>query len=354
MINKEFLIKLNNRIKFATLIGISFLFIACSTKVTVTAIKPSIINDKDVKQISILKFKNDNISLSSYIEAKMDKVIFNDKKYFEIINRKELNTILEEQKLQDSGLVNGINDNSLGLSMVKSLVTGKVNSTTKSQKYFYETRTNYDRCLEFKIENGKKKYCQRYAKYSVNCTKYFFNVSATIGISKVSNSNSLYNETFSKEKLIESCNDRSKIVPHEKVVYEELSKKIADDFVSNISPSYYYFQVVLIEDEDIHYTWEQEKLLENGLKMIELDRINKAKIIFDKLVLSTSSKSSTALYNLALCEELLGNFEAAYKSYLKAEDIAMLDEVNEDISKAVKRVKKTLVDKQKAMNQINS
>ena len=154
------------------MIIICSIFIACSTKVIVKAIKPSAINDSSIKQVSILNFKNDDISLASSIESQMNKVIFNKKNYFKIINRKELDIILKEQKLQDSGLVNNANS-SLGLSVIKSLVTGEINSATKSKKYFYENRTNYDRCLSYKMEDGKKNYCQKYAKYRVNCTKYF-------------------------------------------------------------------------------------------------------------------------------------------------------------------------------------
>jgi len=343
-----------NLLKSFAFICISFLFISCATKITVTALRPSIVYDKDIKQVSILKFKNDNISLSSYIEAKMGKILFDDKKYFKIINREDIDTILEEQKLQDSGLVNDIDENLFGLSTVKSLITGKVNSTTKSTKYFYETRTNYDRCLKYKVKNGKKRYCERYAKYKVRCTKYSFNVNATISISKVSNANMIYNETFSEKYTTTSCSDSHEIVANEKVIYEELSHKIASDFVSKISPSYYDTKVILIEDEDISYTNTEEKLFSNGLKLIELDRINKAKIIFERLVLSTTSKSSTALYGLALCEELLGNLDTAYALYIKAEDITLLNDLNEDISNAVKRVRKALISKQRATKQINN
>ena len=66
------------------LTSISILFTACSQKVTIKALKPSSVEDSAIKKISIKTIKNDDISLTSNIQSKMNNVQFNNKKYFTI------------------------------------------------------------------------------------------------------------------------------------------------------------------------------------------------------------------------------------------------------------------------------
>jgi hypothetical protein len=106
------------------------IFAGCSQKVTIRAIKPSVINDKDIKKISVEPFFNDNISLSSNIKSNISNVVFNNKKYFTLVNRHDKNKILKEQKLQDSGLVNTKASKLFELGEINSIITGKINSTS--------------------------------------------------------------------------------------------------------------------------------------------------------------------------------------------------------------------------------
>jgi len=338
--------------KLTILIILTILFTACSQKTTIKALKPSQVHDKDIKQIAIKNFTNDTVSLSSNIKSNMDRVYFNDKKYFKIVNRDNLDSILKEQKLQDSGLVDISSDKSFSIAEVKSIITGTLNSKSYTKNHFTEKRTNYDKCIKYKTTKSGKKYCDKYQKYNVNCTNHSFSIDASISINRVSNADIIYTENFTKQSVIKNCQDKNNKVPNSEAIYSNISKNIANDFVSKITPSYQYFRVTIIEDEDIDYTNQEEKLLENSLKLIELNHMEKANQLLKELVSSTKSKSSTALYNFGVTSEALGDLELAYKSYQKAESISMNNEINEDIMFAVKRVKNSLTNRKKAMKQI--
>ena len=343
-----------NIIKAIIFIFFSIFFNGCAQKTTIKTLKPSQVSDKSMKNISIDKFSNDTISLSANIHSYMNNVIFNDKKYFNIVNREDTNRILDEFAIKDSGLVDIKDEESFALADVNSIVTGKINSTNYSVQPFFIYRTNYSRCKDYTVSKNGKRYCARYQKYTVVCHNHQYNVDATIKITKVMDASVLYNNNFNLTKSIETCMDSSKVTPQSSVVYKQISQQIAQQFISKISPSYQYFNVVLIEDEDIDYNSKQEQLLENGLKMVELNNMQGANNVFKMLVSSTSSQSSTALYNLAITEESLGNLEVAFELYKKAEDITLRYEIDENITKAVQRVRLTLRDKQKAMVQINN
>lgn len=340
-----------NIIKLTTII-VTILFLnGCSSKITIKSIKPSLINDKDIKNIAINDFKNDTISLSSTIESTMNKVNFNGKKYFNIVNRKQSDTILKEQKLQDSGIVNIKESKNYGLEDISSIVTGIVNFANNSKDHFYVTRKDYNTCLKYK--NKDKEQCIRYKQYRVLCTNHNFGLNTTITISKVSNSTIIFKENYNKKKTIQTCEDRSNIIPNTKQTHISVAKNIANDFVSTISPTFQYFNVELREDEDIDYTNKEENLLENGLKMIELGHIKESKDIFEKLVDSTKSKSVTALYNLGSTYEYLGDLNIAYELYTKAYNISILNEIDKNILLALKRVKSNMINKNIANKQIN-
>ncbi len=329
-------------------------FSACSQKITVKALIPAQIGDKDIKNLSIERFKNDDIALSHSINSKMAEVTFEGKSYFNIVNREDTNKILEEQKLQDTGLVNNKGLNEYGLSDISSIISGKVNSKAHTKRSYYEDRTDYNTCVQYKTTKDNKKYCTAYRKYSVSCQKHTYNISANINITRVSNSDIIFSKTFLKETSQKVCVDSSKSLASKQSVYELLAKSIADEFVSYISPSYRYLSLTLIEDEDIDYNDTQEKMLENALKLIELKDIVSANELLKKLVNSTAFQSSTALYDLGVTYEYLGELEKAFEVYQKAKNITMQNDLDENIINAVNRIKRSISDSKLAKQQIDN
>lgn len=335
-----------------SLLALSLILLSgCSQKTTIKAIKPAPIHDKDIKKISIEKFSNDTISLAANIASNMSNISFNDKKYFTIVNRTDIKKITKEQKLQDSGLVDIDSNKRFDLGEVNSIITGKIYSTNFDKRNYYIQRTDYNKCAKYKSDN---KTCESFRKYTVLCTKYNYSINSSINISRVSNSSIIYSKNYDMSRTTAICKDESRVAPSPTLIYNQISKDIANQFVSSISPSYQYFSVVLKEDADIDYNEAQEKLLENGLKLLKLKDIKKANEIFQRLVNSTHSKSITALYNLAVTLESLGDLETAYELYKKAEYIAMTQDLDEDIIIALKRVEKSISNRAKANQQIDS
>lgn len=339
---------------FIVLVLLGLFFTACSQKVTVKALVPAQIGDKDIKNVAIELFKNDDISLSSNINSKMRDVIFDDKKYFNIVNRVDAKKILDEQKLQDSGLVNNKGEELYGLSDISAIIGGEVNSKTYNKRRYTEQRTDYNTCIQYRKAKDGKEYCALYRKYNVWCESHSYSVSADVKITRVSNSDIIFSKNFVKNTSQNRCSDSTKSLSSKQTIYELLSQNIADEFVTYISPRYKYLSLTLIEDEDIDYTNTQENMLENSLKLIELKDIKIANKLLVRLVNSTKYQSSTALYNLGVTYEYLGELNKALSVYEKAKNITLLDDMDENIIKAVTRIKKSIEDKNKANEQIRN
>ncbi|HFU76371.1 MAG TPA: hypothetical protein ENK66_09015, partial [Arcobacter sp.] len=136
-------------IRFFLFMWLVVLLNGCAQKANVKSLEPAIISDPSIKEVSIAKFKNDSVNLRESIVSQMDNISFSNKKFFTIVNREDVEQILEEQKLQDSGLVKNRGDEEYGLRDISSIISGKITTKTKKTSKYKEERTNYDKCIKY-------------------------------------------------------------------------------------------------------------------------------------------------------------------------------------------------------------
>lgn len=326
--------------------GFVFIFLTgCTQKATVKTLQPAQVSNKAIKKTSLEKFKKDNVGLRTNIHSAMDRVKFNGKKYFTIVNRQDTKKILKEQELQDSGLVKDDNKG-FALSSIDSVISGKITLKDKSNSIYFTETTNYDKCLK----RDKKNNCIKYATKRNKCIEHHHVLEAHIKITDIHNAKIIFSKQIKKTNTKNECN--SFTWSKSKEVYNKLSRQIANEFVAYISPTYKKMKIELIEDEDIDYTNSQEKLLENGLKFVEHKDYESAKELFEELVQSTKKRSETALYNLGLVYEIMGDYKAAEASYKRALNLTKRNDMNKLIIKANKRIKSTIKKHNKAKEQI--
>ncbi|MDD3061090.1 MAG: hypothetical protein PHW94_09160, partial [Sulfurimonas sp.] len=125
---------------------------------------------------------------------------------------------------------------------------------------------------------------------------------------------------------------------------------MADEFTFKLTPHYRHFDVVLLEDPDLDYTDEQEKLLEVSIEYIKQKRYDKAeKFLFD-LIDTTAAQSYVAFYNLGVVKEAEGQYDEAQEYYEKADSL-MVKPVAE-VSEAYVRIQALIEQHQKTQAQI--
>jgi tetratricopeptide (TPR) repeat protein len=341
--------------KFFHIILFSFIILisGCSTKVTVKGISPGQVNDSTIKNITILDFKNDNISQAREIESALSNLTVEGEKYFNVINREHLNEVIKENSLNSSGIVNSSNDFE-GLEEAESFLTGSVEISDVSKVFYREYRTDYSSCVLYAKNKDGKEYCKEYRRYTVRCQKNLYTLNTKVKIIKVKNSTTLFSKNYLKRKRLKSCYDDPNDLPSVEVVNSELARLIANDVITDIAPHYVYYRVVLLDDEDIKYSEKESNMLQNSLELIKNKRIEKANELLKRLNNSLNAKSYVALYNLGVTEEALGNLQKAYDLYEKAENITLLSSSVDEVSNAVQRIKIELQKQKKAKAQISN
>ena len=319
-----------------------FFITGCSQKVTIRALEPAEVDRiAATKKISIAPFQNDRVGLSTKIEANLAKHRLDNKKYFTIVSRNDLQKIIKEQKIQNSGLIDQSTAVEVGaLIGAEAIVSGNVGRVTSTDTRFYEERR---RCVDKK--------CKETIIYRVGCTKRAVGLSAEIRIIDIVHGDIIYGDTMERAKVYKHCSDDSRALPSKEMAAQSLASSIANSFTYKLLPHYRSFNVVLLEEPDLDYTDDQEKLLEVSLKYIEQARYDKAQKFLFLLIDSTAQQSYVPFYNLGVIKEAEGNYEEAEEYYKVADDL-MVDPVDE-ISEAYIRIKKLIIKREQAYSQIS-
>lgn len=317
------------------LLGIAtatLLISGCAQKATVYAIQPAEVDRMaSTKKVAVGAFSHDAVGLSKKIEVGLAGKKVDGKSYFTTISRSDINKVIEEQRLQNSGLFDESSSVKMGkLLGAQALISGDISSASMSDKSFYEKRT---KCSDEK--------CKETYKYSVRCTRRDMAIVAQIKIVDIQKGDIIYAETLSRDGAWKHCSDDTNVLPSKSYGLNMLADEISGSFVQKLVPYYATYRVLLLDEPDIEYSDKQEDELKYALEYIQHKRYDRAEELLSKLLESTSDKSYVAAYNLAIVKEVQGDLASAKQlceladsltiKPVEAVDIAIL-RINQSIS----------------------
>lgn len=313
----------------------------CAQRVNVKALVPAEIDRAtNTKNIAITEFKNDFVGLSSKIEANLANQKINNQPFFTLVSRTDIDKVIREQKIQNSGLVETSEAVEVGnLIGAQAIISGDVGRVTSSDTFYYEERV---RCADKK--------CKEVVKYNVGCNMRIVGLSAQIRMIDIAKGDIIYADTMSKASEFRHCVDDYRAIPSSEVAAQALANEMAESFTYKLTPHYRYFSVILLEDADLEYSDTQETLLESSLEYIKQNRYDKAEKLLMELVDSTGKQSFVAFYNLGVVKEAQGEYKEA-QEYYKIADNLMIEPV-EEISIAHNRIGSMIENQSKTQEQM--
>lgn len=327
--------------KILSLFLILIISVGCSQKVTIRALEPSEIDRAaSTKKLSVAVFEHDRVGLSDKIEANLANQKIDNKNYFTMVNRKNFDKIIAEQKIQNSGLVDVSTAVQVGnLLGAEAIISGSVGRVASNDTHYLETRL---RCADNK--------CKELVPYNVGCTKREVALSAEVRMVDVAKGDIIYADTMSKTSQWSHCIDDSNSLPSTEMAAQKLAATIAANFAYKLTPHYRYFEVVLLEKPDIKYNDREDKLLDVSLEYIKQNRFDKAEKFLIDLIDSTGQKSYVPFYNIGVIKEAEGKYAEAQKYYKRADGLMIkpIEEINraciriEDLIEKNDRVKEQL------------
>ncbi|MCK9491439.1 MAG: CsgG/HfaB family protein [Sulfurimonas sp.] len=334
--------------------AIMLLMSGCAQKVKIKALNPAEVEEMATKKkIAISSFKNDHYGLSGKIESQIAQHKLDQKRYFTVVSRKDLDKVMAEQKLQSSELMDEKTATKVGkLIGAQAVINGEIASASgKSGRYIKDAKE----CL-----NYTKKGCTKWRYYKITCHTTQATVAANINIVNVETGSIIYGDTLDKEYSADSCNPTggflglggSAEVLSKAQALNRLTSAIASEFVYKLTPNYIYFEVALLDKIEVDVTKQQETIFENSLEYIKVGRMDRAESMLQGLLDELNGRSYVVAYVYGVVQEAEGKLNDAKKAYTLADDLAMGPV--EEINLAIVRINNSIEKRERAKRQMNA
>jgi len=310
-------------------------------------IKPArIVKMNDAKKIAVLNISGKNNTIENRVESLLSNIDLNDRQFFTLIDRNQIDQIIQEQKFSSNDLFDENKTAKLGkLLGADTIITGS----------YVESRVETSSYQESRSKCSDKK-CKKSYEYNVSCSKKKLTVDFTPKAVLVENGKILFTKTYSGVGTSKHCSDSSS--PHS--TSSELKAAAIDSIFSSlrldVAPFSTTIKVDLIESDDSDLPDGAESLLDKGIKLAEHERYQRACDTFAKAQ-SQFTASLAINYNNGLCHEINGDLDTAIAFYESAESTTDDIEDLELVLNAFKRIKKRknelkILDKMKSKGRI--
>jgi len=336
--------------KIVFLIILGLMVAGCSKKVLINVKKPAQYNVSDIKRVAVLDFNGPGES-GRVVAGKFTNKLWRTQ-YFSVMERQELQKILEEHALQMSGVIDDSTVVEFGRILgVDGLFVGDVTSYSVSEKrgsdrvkekvwkgeYEKDDKGNF---IYEKSSSGKKVKKKKYVEEFVR--RSYINQSANVGVSfrlisvktgeiRAGDSNS---RSYSQKYYLH----KSKVPPKEGVL-ENLSDQVLDKFIPLITP--YNVRVTKTFEED-------NDAIDLGIDFAQKNLWDKARDIWQAEI-QKDPANSAAHYNLGIAYEVFGELDKAEQHY----DQALSIEPKELYMEALSGIRQRKVEQQKLMEQLH-
>ncbi len=296
------------------------------------------------KRIAVLPFtshaKTDNIR--SHIETTLASVTINGQPYFDVVERTRVNDLLKEIKLGTKGIIDRSNPKKISklgkMVGANGVYTGTVNQNDTNDEKYTESRT---KCTGYVQKSKHKSECVGYTTYKVNCKKRVAIYSLGVKLVDVEAGVIKYAQAFNGKAENKACSDSSRTLTGKGELLQIAQNEALNKFRKEVAPYIDTLVVTLLESTDNLKSDKAQEKFKSGLKFAEAQRMNRACEIWNDVSL---------FYNQGVCLEIDGDFVGALYLYNKAD--RLLNEPNELISMALKRVNNSSDEKQRLNNQL--
>jgi tetratricopeptide (TPR) repeat protein len=335
--------------RVAGILLLAGLFIsACTKSAMIEITKPAEYNVSDLKRLAVVNFTGSG-NIGDIVADKFTNQLWATN-YFSVLERKELQKILEEHALQMSGVVNDSTIVEFGRILgVDALIVGSVSAYQVEDKKGKEKvkekvwKGEYEKDEKGKIIYEKtafgKEKKKKYREELVD--KEFINREAAVGISfrlvsvqtaeiRASGSQT---ESFSQKYYPQSDN-----IPAKEALLSDLSDKVIKKFIPTISP----YKVT------VSRTFEKgNEAVNAGIGMAQNNLWDKATFVWEKEA-EQDPRNSAAFYNLGIAYEVSGDLDRAEQAF----DSALKIKSKDMYMKALAQIRQRKIEQEKLKQQL--
>ena len=314
----------------------------CGTQVLMRALEPSAVPRATmIKRLSVAKLNRDTLGVAEQLELSLAAVRIKGNPYFTVVSREDLALVLNEQRLQASGLMDSKNTVELGEILgAQAIISGAVGPAQAQKQVSAKERME---CSDPK--------CKTKRKVQVKCETLNVSLSLQLKLVDVRQGDIIYGHDDQLSRVWSACEGEGSTIPLPDVAIRTLSKDLVDRFVQKLSPRYVSYLVKVLTDLDVELSPDALARFKGGIEFLNSGRYERAQAIFEELGGGEGSESVVVLYNLGLALEAQGQLADALRLYQRADQLT-ISPVSE-ISDALDRSKKRLYDLGEVNKQLN-
>jgi tetratricopeptide (TPR) repeat protein len=298
--------------------GVLFLFLltGCASKVHLTKLNQAKLTQETIKALIVFDFKNDTVAQKSAIQTALLAHKINQQPYFTLLEREDLQTILEEKEFNE--LRESLRQEPFALNTLQkadAILQGDVIEASMHVFNYLKPIVDTTRCIEF---NAKKE-CISFYKEIQRCQKNHYTLQTAIKITDINSATILFSKLYTKEDVISKCSATFVLFPKKSVHLHLLAQHIAKELIDDIAPHYTNYSVEIIQKLDIKVNKKEEELFEKAVELLIQNQFKQAQTLFLQLHVSMQDTKSVAiLYNLALSFEAQKQYQQALHYYNEA------------------------------------
>lgn len=298
----------------------------------------------ELRRMAVLPFdhkRRKNPAFTTDVEAMLTSIRVHDKSYFNVIERTQLNKVIEEMRLGGSGIVDQSTATNIGkIAGVQAILMGTI--TQSDSELSKSTETRY-KCAK----KNSKGICKKLKKYKAACLTRKATFTFVPKIIRISNGGIVMSESITRSSSSKGC---KKEKPDSETALLGRAKKAAlKDFQNKIAPYYVKQNLALISKDDSKPSTKIKKRIKGGIKFAEAGRMDRACEIWRNAALE-HTKGYALPYLQGVCAESESKLVEAMDLYKLAD--RRTSEPVKEINNALNRVNSRLNNKSKLKQQM--
>jgi len=284
--------------------------------------------------------------LGARIEAMLTNIKVNGEKYFTVVDRQNLNRILQEQEISLSAAADPTTAVRIGkVTGIQALLTGTIlEASVRDEPYVVKSR----KC----VSTNKKGLCTRFREVRHRCIKRTAVLSFVSKLVDVTTGNVLFSETLTRRTQDSGCPSRGETLLGEADMFRGITESALEELAKWLAP---YPAVVRLKlknaDRVVRNIDEVLVKFKAAVKFSDKRRIDRACELWAECYEITRDDSLSVLFNMGVCREVSGDFAEALEFYTRADKASL--EPDDTITEALERIGKLLDKKDELDSQLN-
>ncbi|MCW8833687.1 MAG: CsgG/HfaB family protein, partial [Colwellia sp.] len=271
-------------------------------------------------------YLNNASSVQPKFESFLTNINVNGKNHFNLVDRTSIDRVIKEQRISSSDNFDEDTATKLGnlvgadiLVTANFLVSDLQTSTYKGyEKYCIRERKSGG--LMGKLGGTK---CEEYRDRAINCKKHSVTVEFTPKGTSVETGTIVYAKNYKAAAESKKCpNEQNKTLKSGVTLVSESFDNIFRQMRRDIAPYGLMLELHLIEDDKSKMPAIAKQNLAQGMFFVEKDMFERACPKFEQAAASFG-QSPAIMYNMGVCQDMIGDKVAAKAFYERALDLAI-------------------------------